>query len=274
MPKALAEAEVENAHRLYMGGLTLKEAAVRIGRPWTSLVHAFHRRGLKVRTKSESRRGKPHPHARTYPLNEGFFDKITSESQAWLLGFIAADGCVYDNELSVQVAAKDREVLESIRGLLGGPPVFDRPAKCGDFVSGPASCWRARSAQLTAALRKNGVCPRKSLTITPWSAPSAELQRHWWRGVVDGDGWITRLRGGHLQLGLCGNRPMVAGFLQFVKSHIRTESSPRIKHSACWEVSFCGGRLVPAVASLLYGQAKIGLSRKCRLAATLLSTKS
>lgn len=52
-----------------------------------------------------------------YQINETFFEKIDSAQKAWMLGFIAADGCIYKREghqamLTISVRDYDIEILE------------------------------------------------------------------------------------------------------------------------------------------------------------------
>ena len=52
-----------------------------------------------------------------YNLNETFFEKIDTVQKAWMLGFIAADGCIYERDghqamLSISVRDYDIEILE------------------------------------------------------------------------------------------------------------------------------------------------------------------
>lgn len=52
-----------------------------------------------------------------YQINETFFEKIDTVQKAWMLGFIVADGCIYERDghqamLSISVRDYDIEILE------------------------------------------------------------------------------------------------------------------------------------------------------------------
>ena len=51
-------------------------------------------------------------------VNESFFDNLDCANKAWVLGFLYADGCVYKNRVSIQLAEKDLEILQNIKDII------------------------------------------------------------------------------------------------------------------------------------------------------------
>ena len=64
-----------------------------------------------------------------YKKNENLFKNIDNEFKAYILGFIASDGCLYNNSITITIHKKDRDILEKIRNYISK----DIPIK--DFIS-------------------------------------------------------------------------------------------------------------------------------------------
>lgn len=140
-----------------------------------------------------------------YKLDENYFDEIDTPNKAYWLGFLATDGNVYDSR--VQINLKDQEHLEKFaRCLKSNAPVKN-------YLSNGYSMYKIafRNKKMVESLSKAGISPNKTWTVTPWVGP-ADLMRHYWRGVIDGDGWIVTAPGLPIELGVCGNMSIVEGF--------------------------------------------------------------
>lgn len=120
---------------------------------------------------------------RTYDLD--FFDQFTPESAYWA-GFLAADGCVRSTRatVSLRLAATDFGHVEKFRQAVR----FNGDVK----ISGSAAYLHINGPRWVAALSRNfNITPRKSLTYRMPNLPTDALP-HFVRGVIDGDGSITR----------------------------------------------------------------------------------
>ena len=125
---------------------------------------------------------------RRYSLDERFFEVIDTEDKAYSLGFIVADGSVDDKcgRVKISLHEKDVDVLEKISIAMGSEsPISFIPKK-----NQRAVCFNSRI--MVNDLARIGVLPRKSLTMdaSVWDHVPVELQRHFLRGYLDGDGCI------------------------------------------------------------------------------------
>lgn len=150
------------------------------------------------------------PHSRKYrALNREFFSTVTPES-AYFAGFIAADGCIIGNSVSIGLAPKDEEWLEQFRRVAAIPQPI-RTDKQG-YVRLYVTC-----RQWCDDLRHNfNITPRKSLTIRPPRLAGA-LAWAFVRGYFDGDGTVCRRYSG-IQL-TSGSRPMLEWIAGVMGSH-------------------------------------------------------
>ncbi len=115
-----------------------------------------------------------------WKINKLFF-KIWTPRMAYVLGFICADGCLYNYCLSI--SQKSPEILEKIKILMS----CDKPltkTKKGMYI------FAFYDKEMYEDLLKLGLTPRKSLTLKFPNVP-AECVRHFIRGCWDGDGSIS-----------------------------------------------------------------------------------
>jgi hypothetical protein len=205
---------------------------------------------------------------RIYALDDYFFDEINTEAKAYWLGFINADGCVRAGAisngwqrhlLSVKLKASDAGHLEKLKAdLAAESPVHPVPQR----TSGkPAAEIVLSSPHLVDSLIRLGVTPRKSLTATPWTGPD-DLMRHYWRGMVDGDGSIVRHAGlEKWRLSLCGSEACVEAFRAWAVA-ITGSAAKKYPKGNIWSWTAAGLASPQAIARELYGGATVCLDRK------------
>ena len=204
---------------------------------------------------------------RKYTCNDDFFVNIDTEQKAYWLGFITADGCVMGNKMQINLAASDVAHLEKLRLHMGATnPVTLGTTKASGKVYNRAS-FVVTSETLVNGLRLHGVSERKSLNSSPASIP-ARLVRHYWRGVVDGDGSIPQ-SGDSPRISLVGSRDMVSGFCNFAALVCGSEATP----SPSGRVFQCSikHRKAGLLLRVLYDGALVYLDRKMSLYTSITS---
>ena len=110
-----------------------------------------------------------------------YFDQL-DENSAYVLGFIAADGNVHRNVLTI--TQSDRKVLEVIASDMG----FDEPYPISPTTTGGFNL-QMRNQHLVDRLAGYGICERKSLILGKIKVPD-NILRDFTRGVIDGDGSV------------------------------------------------------------------------------------
>ena len=123
--------------------------------------------------------------AAVYSYNENYFNKIDTSQKAYWLGFIYADGCISDRrELILHLSNKDIKHLE----------IFKKHIKSNSPIN---NCQQnsisltLRGKQIIRDLKNLGVIPRKTFIIKYPNIPE-DLNRHFIRGVFDGDGCLYK----------------------------------------------------------------------------------
>lgn len=127
-----------------------------------------------------------------YILDENYFDCIDTESKAYILGFIYADGFVGDEKFNnIVIAVNDLEILEFIEKEFKFTGNI-RKTKKGGFENSKCGYSLNFSSKIMASrLREIGLYPNKSLTIDTLPQIDKKLVRHFIRGYFDGDGSIV-----------------------------------------------------------------------------------
>lgn len=218
-------------------------------------------------------------------LDENAFSEICEESAYWA-GFLAADGGVDQEQklLHVNLQRCDEGHLYKLaRFLKTNHPV-------GRFVrkkdGRKYSSIRVTSRILCADLEKNwNITPRKSESMTPPALPF-ELQRHWLRGLWDGDGCLgfctikdTRVKSKKYetpQASIVGSHNVV----RFAADYIYDRFGGRCKKKltkckntkiAVFTTSYKGVRICKAIATEFYGNCSVALKRKLAIAERMMS---
>ena len=212
------------------------------------------------------------PHTRGYAVRVDAFDPPDTEEAAYWMGFMAADGHVNPvrGDVVLALAKKDRAHVERFRDYLCPEAPVRLRGRTG--YGGAGSCVaHISSVELARSLEPFGFVGDKTFSIEPWNGPR-ELLRHYWRGVVDGDGSVFRKRRGKPGYGvsLVGNRAMVEGFADYVDQEVGYRP-PVHPHKSIWSAVAGGAHSAKAVAALLYSGATIALERKMRRAVEAMS---
>lgn len=197
------------------------------------------------------------------PVNHSYFSAIDLEAKAYWLGFLAADGCVSGNTISLCLNANDAHQVEKFRDAIeSGHKIATYPVGGKNGAGSFSTSIRVHSRQMASDLQRLGVVPRKSLVAIPWAGP-AEYMTHYWRGIIDGDGWIYRAQD-CWSLGLIGSQAIVNAFREYASKVTRFRTVPKPKKRV-WTIQIGG---IPAVDLLehLYRGATIALARKAAMA--------
>lgn len=127
---------------------------------------------------------------RAKSVNHDYFSNPSS-NMAWMLGFLAADGCVSKsrNQIVINLSRTDRNILEIIKEEIQiENNICDYENKDGFLCS--SLSWTSQKQK--EDLKKYNIVPAKTLILKP----PYELPKEFWidyiRGYFDGDGTICQ----------------------------------------------------------------------------------
>ena len=270
MPKAVSKETQKSMVRKYLSGGSSQVIAERYGLDRHTCLAAVRRSGNKVRLREESRR--------RHKVKRDYFDIVDTERKAYWLGFATADGCVSDYKLAFHLSICDRGHLGKLIFDIGSDaPIREISRRKGSGKMKRYSVLEICSKYLTSRLIKLGVCPNKTLTAYPWDGPS-NLMMHYWRGVMDGDGWICKPQKKYedWQVGICGTYRIVDGFRIFAETVCGTSARPyrhkcKGKYINLWSIKIGGFSMPKKLLAAIYHNSNIHLDRKKILASQLIS---
>lgn len=249
----------------YESGLSMRQCMKKFGiSPW-SIRNLLINNQIDIRTRGQS--------LRRHNLNENFFRFIDDEGSAYWLGFLLADGSVWEgltNDWHVSLGLKrsDKHHLQKFIDSL------DSDYEIWDDTKRPFSSVTIHSNQLALDLGRYGVVPRKAHTADPRiELISKEMLPHFWRGVIDGDGSILLDHQNQWQISLIGTEATVVKFKSYVDKLVGIESGHTGKDGKCYRVYYKQIRICKEIAQHLYGNANVYLDRKKEASNQLLNHK-
>jgi len=113
MKPRYSDDELIKIHSNYINlNISVKEYCTINNLSYNCIFKGFKRNKLIISPQSTTRR--------KFPINENFFEKIENEKQAYILGFLYADGCNHEDKqkISLGLAIKDKDILEKISKIL------------------------------------------------------------------------------------------------------------------------------------------------------------
>jgi len=173
----ISEEELKNMQLDYERGLSLAKLSKIYKWDATTIYKTFKKNNIKLRSLTDSHITK---HA-----NFRFFEKIDSESKAYFLGFLYADGAITHNRMNITLQPWDIHILETFRQEMESSHKFVDDRGYARFC--------ISNKNLYTDLLNVGCSERKSFTLdfpTEQQVPNI-LIRHFIRGFFDGDGSIN-----------------------------------------------------------------------------------
>ena len=161
---------------------------------------------------------------RKYTLNENYFNDIDSKDKAYILGFIYADGSVYNNYLNIGIHKRDVSVLNFIKKEMryNGPLYIN-----GEYVKLTIS-----SKKIVNSLKELGIIRNKTYVSKKLPQITTHLLPSFLLGFFDGDGSIYK--SGPIKydytVNFTNNLEVLSELKNFLLTHTITSSKVRMRH--------------------------------------------
>lgn len=171
---------------------------------------------VHIRTRGEQNYFNPQ-NQRKYSINDSYFS-TQSSNMAYLLGFLAADGCVYKNRnlIKIGLSAVDGDFLVKISEELDSTfPLHFYQTKDGFDVCE----FKFSSYQIKQDLAQYGVVPNKTGSFNFPSKLESKYYLDFIRGYFDGDGSVSTA-GSALRWQICAANPeILQSFVDILESY-------------------------------------------------------
>lgn len=247
-----------NIKQLYEKGMLLREIAKIEGCSRQTIANRLKRQGVAIRSQKEAQTKRTQ---RSNKYNHNCFRDIGNEKVEYWLGFMMADGNVFKQRITVRVHKKDIDHIAEFANFCG---VRREPTIRGN------ECYITFSSKpMVDDLAKWGIVPNKSLVCE--AHPELSKSRHFWRGVVDGDGCL-RFSNKYpvIRLG-CGSKKLMEQFRIYAQEVIRKQVNVnRRKLDTYWTISLKGQPAITLISNLYFNNT-VSLFRKQQIAEKSLS---
>lgn len=216
--------------------------------------------------------------SRKYTIDDTFFDNIDSETKAYFLGLLFADGYNREDKHFVELSlhAKDKDLLCKFnKALSNNKPLFKKiDTRKGRSSVGYVLSFSSKNISRRLALL--GCKQRKTLTIRiPKEIELSKYLRSFIRGYFDGDGSIIisykkfqRYIAAVVKIGVTSNEGFLEGVLKILPPHISQKCCYIIADKRCPGISnltISGQKRVLDFLDWIYDDATIFLDRKYAL---------
>lgn len=247
----------KNVIDAYQAGATADQAAKMFGyKSSSACYHIMRKFGISRRNMSEVMTKRTCDH--------NFFENIDTEEKAYWLGFIAADGCVIDKKLTISLSRKDYNHINKFKKDIKSDNI-NKEVIWKSFNKEYNGCSiTITSGKIVSDLFKCNIVPRKSLIGNPPTNIPNNLKRYFWRGMIDGDGWISHYKSGNTKrwkIGLCGNYNYLKEFNDFVKENFNY-SVKISKQGNIFTLTYTKKDILPKLVKFLYEDCSVYLDRK------------
>lgn len=197
--------------------------------------------------------------SRAFPVNHEKFDNLSEKAMYWA-GFISADGHINRQKdctarVDIQLSGKDKDHLAKFKKFVEADRTVLREYMSNTSY-GSFSVVRLdiKSKRITDRLDELGI-----------KGPNIDRElinsRHFWRGVIDGDGYISK-DPGYPSLELAGQLYTLEPYKEFLKTYLDIDAKiHRIKGKNSYRIKTAGRRGLKAI-EYIYSDNKESLDRK------------
>lgn len=193
------------------------------------------------------------------------FQDIDTAEKAYWLGFLAADGCVFDRgknaSVLINIHQRDKKHLEKFANFMNtNAKIVEHIQTEGFSNNTPMVKIVLNSIKLARDLTEKGICPKKSLILKP-----PKIEKQFWLpyilGYFDGDGSVFSTKQNLWGISIEGTKET----LEWINSilNISEKLEKRNQDNKNNYYIRCGGIDKPyKILKQLYGSCEIHLDRK------------
>lgn len=198
-------------------------------------------------------------------MNERFFEEINTEN-AYIIGFILADGCVGINDsgtkiLQIGISRIDRYLLEHIQEKMElHTKICDHTVTQKSGKISPMSRIKVTSNKICTDLEKFGIIPRKTGQQKIQNIPN-QYMNLFMLGYFDGNGCLNKTKGRN------GYKFSISSCLEFcnqVKDYFQV-GNVYTGHGNCYSYEVCKLDDILKIKDMLYIDPPFYLTRKKEL---------
>lgn len=207
--------------------------------------------------------GELNPKIRKYKFNEDYFENIDTEDKAYFLGFIVADGSIHCGNNSIKLIQSEKNILEKFKKYIEFEgPIYESKTRNINVLT--ISSFKTKSD-----LDNLGIYANKTNVVMYPNIPE-HLERHFMRGVFDGDGCISlrtdkRDNSNRGQVNICsGSKDFIYEYYNKIVDYacLSGRNKVRCPKSTYYVIDWGGLSDVEKIYDFFYKDATVFLERK------------
>lgn len=203
----------------------------------------------------------------THSLNKNYFENVDTEQKAYWLGFIAADGNIFNNKsrrskgVKIDLSIKDLSHLRIFQNHVGSSHEITYFQSTSD-----TSMCRLRfvCADMARDLEVYNIVPNKTFVLEWPKKLNKQLYRHFIRGYFDGDGCVS-VGENYVNFNIVGASPLFLEEIQNIlikKCKVSKNKIYKKGDSNAYRLFYGGRKMIRKIKEYLYEDATIYLDRK------------
>lgn len=253
--KSILPSEIDSLIDKYLSGKNSYELSIEYNCSNVTILNTLRKNNIAIRSGHDAKLFSKQ--------NDDVFENLDEYSTYWI-GYILADGCItfkYSRWYELSLCSTDREQIYKFKSFLNTHKrVFEFGNKSSKS-NNPNYNIFIRSPKIISKLFELGITQRKSLTATIHE--SLKNNRHFWRGVTDGDGCICPTSGKYPVYNLVGSKDTLDKFHEFASSITTYRARPR-QTGKVWQININGNPALDIMQEI-YRNSNISLDRKLKL---------
>lgn len=248
--------------KMYLEGISNKEISQKFNIHRSTVQSILKKNNIVLRKQTDT--------SRKYKILD-FFENIDNQNQAYILGFLYADGNVNGNYIDISLHEKDGEILKLISNHFYGKSVlherkskeFEKDGKL--YKSSRQIRFNICSIDLIKNIKKFGLIENKTFKIR-FPNLREDLISHFIRGYFDGDGclYISKRKGNN-QVGIISNPMFCLDLQDIIKKYCYLNVVIKRKTDTVKDLKIFGNIKVKKFLDWIYKDAEMKLERKYKL---------
>lgn len=202
-------------------------------------------------------------------IDRNCFKEFNDEPSWYFYGLLLADGHLSSkgNYVGISLEHEDKEILEKYRSWLKATAKIHTETH-KHYKTGTETvmcCFRFGDKEIRRNLESQGMTTKKSMkeAVPNFYDVSHPLARHFWRGMVDGDGSLSK---GSTVMSLVGSYEICKAFSEFNSVVCGAAlKEPRLKEKSGLYCVGYSGRAARDIARELYKDSEYKLERKYKI---------
>lgn len=257
----------EVAKKMYLDGMSMRQIEKEIGFDRKKLSQMLKRDDVKVISRGITKGTQKYQH------NTHSFKVIDCEEKAYWLGFLYADGNVFEprGQIELGLAEKDMKHLEAFRDFISPQRPLKRRIVRLNNKQYTSYRIQVNSMEIVKDLIGKGCIPKKSLTITfpHEDIVPKHLIHHFIRGYFDGDGSAIMRKEKTCKdqavVFIVGTKPFLESLVQYLSSVGISNKNQFYKKGNAYSYHITGNGNYQKFHNYIYNNSTIYLKRKCLL---------